>query len=349
MPIIDSPRFVWFGPWSPYHNNSRHTDLLPRLRNVRAIKYPLSKLRFVRGAQMRVYPRILTRTIDRLGRMWPSMFCTDLRQIPHFHGPVVVDHDDPVFTADEVAALNAPNVRLVVVTTERAQERLLERGLRVSVAVMPQGVSLCELREEHVSRVRAALRAPGDVVVGYFQPFMFSRTDFRVLTTSRKMYCIDDLLDAYQVARAEAPELTLWLIGTASASVRARTAQMDGVRLCGFVRPDQILNYVSNFDIAVYPRFINLDGRESVKIVQALACGVPVVAADVAEAAAVRESGGGILVPTVDELAGTMAHLAKASEIRLALGAKARVFGLRRDWDILARQYDKILEVSGEV
>jgi glycosyltransferase involved in cell wall biosynthesis len=346
--MVDSPRFVWFGPWSPYHNNARYADLLPRLRNVRTIKYPLSTIRLVRGAQLRAYPRILTRAVDGLGRTWRGLFCTDIRQIPHFRERVVVDHDDPAFTMNEVQALNAPNVKLVVLTTERARERLVAEGLRSPTAVVPQGVSLRDVQLDQVSRLRADLRTSGDVVIGYTQPFMFCRNDFRALTAAQEMYCIDDLLDAYRRACAEAPELRLWLIGRPSASVRARTAQMNSVRLCGLVQPNQILGYVANFDIGVYPRFVDLGGRESVKVIQALACGVPVIAANVAESLPVRESGGGILVDSVDDLARAMVRLAKDRETRMALAAKARAFGTRRDWDILARGYDDLLSLYGE-
>lgn len=339
--------FVWYGPWSPYYNNTRYGHLLSRLRNVRAVGYSLSRYRFLRRAQMEIYPRILARAMAGLSRSWRGLFCTDVRQISYFQGPIVVDHDDPVFTVEEIKALNAPNVRLVVVTTERGRERLVGLGLRVPTAVVPHGVSLRDLRPDEVCRIRSAYRSAGDVVVGYIQPFLFCRSDFRVLTPPREMYCIDDLLAAYQMARAQTPELRLWLVGRPSATVRAQAARMNGVRLCGFVDPTQVLNYVANFDMGVYPRFHDLDGRESVKVTEFLGCGVPVVAADVSEAVAVRESGGGILVRSVAELASALVHLSRATQARLALAEKARAFGTRRDWDVIAREYDELLSYCG--
>jgi glycosyltransferase involved in cell wall biosynthesis len=338
--------YAWVGPWYRHHNNPRYFQLIPRLRTVTARRVPISGVRFVRRLQLRfAYPYVARAAVKKLNGRSVGLFCTDLRQLPLFSGPIVVDFDDPLFTRDEVGALSQSNIRLVVVTTAQAQDRLTTMGLRCATEVIPQGVSLCSLQAGDAAAVRR-LRRPASVVLGYAQPFLFLQSDFGRLDADRAIYCIDDLLTAFRMARDRRPELELWLLGYPSRNVRRRCAAEPGVRMIGFIPPHRLLRVVANFDIGVYPRFTDLGGRESVKMIETLACGVPVVSADVSEAAPVRASGGGLVARTPAEMAEGIAFLAESPRERTRLGELGRQFGRLRDWDVIAARYDRTLRAA---
>jgi glycosyltransferase involved in cell wall biosynthesis len=55
------------------------------------------------------------------------------------------------------------------------------------------------------------------------------------------------------------------------------------VRLLGAVPRRFLLNYVCNFDIGVYSREVDHRGRFSVKLIEYMGCGVPIVATKTTE------------------------------------------------------------------
>lgn len=143
------------------------------------------------------------------------------------------------------------------------------------------------------------------------------------------VYGIDILIDAFARARAEVPELRLVIYGQGPAETELQQQisrlNLDGVAtLAGPIPHDQVPNALRSFDI-----FAALSRSESfgVAILEANACGVPVVASDADGPAEVTIDGvTGLIVPREDPTAAAKAivRLARDPRFRADLGRNGR-------------------------
>src|SRR6266550_603353 len=139
---------ICFTLWFPDHPNVRYADLFPRLSSVIDFnKVTLSRQRVIRGVQFRVWNLfsrylIYPAAIKYLARKYETLFTVSYDQIAAWpkEQSVVVDIDDPVFSPVEVEALNLPQVKAIVVTTEKAKSIFQKLGVHRPIHVIPQGV-----------------------------------------------------------------------------------------------------------------------------------------------------------------------------------------------------------------
>ncbi len=226
-------RIALLSIWFEGHNNPRYAELLPRLERLDGCFLTLPDRRIPRGLGYRAFRAtrspLYAATLGRAARRYPGLFSLDVRQHPHFDGPVVADVDDPFFTEREVELLRLPNVAAYVVTAEHAARRYEELGVRAPWHVIPQGVSLRsatpELRAE-----AAAKRRPGRVVVGWMAAHLLSAGD---RDAEGPLYNVDHLLDLWDEIHERAPRAELWLVGGPSERVRRRVEGRDDVVLHG--------------------------------------------------------------------------------------------------------------------
>jgi phosphatidylinositol alpha-mannosyltransferase len=122
----------------------------------------------------------------------------------------------------------------------------------------------------------------------------------------------------------------------------------DNVVFVGFVPSDELPSYYRSADIFCAPA----TGGESFGIVllEAMACGKPVVATNIQGYASVLAHGEeGLLVPPRDEesLARALLSLLNDKPLRLQMGAKGRTKAEKYSWPNIARQimdyYDSLL------
>lgn len=337
-------RIFFLSHWFRDHNNPRYAELLPRLRRVDAHLAVVPSRQPFRGLVYRAikYPRPYVEPflLRRGARRYPGLFTTHNAQIPHFAGPVVSDVDDPVFNEDEARHLASPNLRAYVVTEERAARRFRELGVEKPFYVIPQGVDLASLREEDRAATAAALRRPGDFVVGYMAAWLLVEGD---RGGSNPLYNVEHLLELWPEIRARVPAAKLWLLGGASPGVRERASALDGVELLGRVPRERVLAHVANFDVGVYPRAAD-QGIQSVKIAEYMGCGVPTVAYDYEVTQVVRRAGAGVLVETPRAFVDAVARLAADESSRSRYAAASLAHGRRLDWRALAERYGEILD-----
>jgi glycosyltransferase involved in cell wall biosynthesis len=334
-------------------NNPRHAEMLPRLDRVTHYKVLFSDYIPLRWIQFRlwsiwskrvIYPLIL----PRLRRLHPCLFSTDTNQVRFFDGPVILDVDDPPYPLDEdtIVSCNLPNVAVVVVPTEPIRRQLLSHGVTRPVVIIPQGVSLRDLKPQRVQEIAAHHKRPGEIVVGFAAPGLYLSADGIEGNIRKQMDCLDEFLEIVAQARSEVPELTVWLFGRPSQSLTAYAQRDPWLRLFGHVPHTELLNYVANFDIAVYPRRVDLGGRFSVKLAEFMACGVPVVSTNVSESFVIAEAGGGIVVESPEAFVQALVTLARSPDMRRSLGEAGRRFGQSLDWDMLAVRYQReVLDV----
>ena len=336
-------RIFFHNLWFADHNNPRYAELLPRLERLDPYLLMLPSRRLLRGASWRALHatrRLRYRVLaGAAARRYRAMFTTDNEQIPYFRRPTVSDVDDPIYSSREVGLLNLPHVAGYVVTAEAAARRFESLGVEKPWHVVPQGVSLAALARGDVEAARAR-RRNGEVVVGYIGSWLLSAGDRE---GENPVYNVDHLLDLWDEIHARVPEARLWLIGGASERVAARCAGRDDILLVGRLPRPDALAHVASLDIALYPRRTS-HVPQAAKTVEYLGAGVPVVSYDLAVVADLREAEAGILVAEPRDFVAAVETLARDHARRQALAATARAAGAKRDWDVLAAEYRRLLD-----
>jgi glycosyltransferase involved in cell wall biosynthesis len=345
---------VCFTLWFRNHNNPRYADLFPRLSSVVQFrKVTLSRHRIVRGGQYRlwhslrqqlIYPRVLRYLANR----FETLFTVDWPQIPMWprHKKVVIDIDDPVFSREEFEALNLPHVKAVIVTTQKAKTMFQQMGVNRPIHVIPQGVAVGQTNPGKIEAIQRQFKNDDHVIVGYHAPTLTMSTD----GSNRRRSDQDDLdflLTALEDARKMEPQIKLWLFGEPSEALRKYVFQGrdSWAKLFGYVPFSEMLNYLANVDIGVYPRTWNPPpARFSVKIAQFMACGIPVVSRELDEGFIINEAGCGVLCKTQADFSLALIDLAQTDEKRRHLGHSGQNYARAHlDWSVLVPAYKEIL------
>lgn len=159
------------------------------------------------------------------------------------------------------------------------------------------------------------------------------------------MYNVDHLLDLWREIHARVPRAVLWLIGQPSRRVLRRCEGRDDIRVLGRIPKHAVLAYVSNFDVALYPRRED-QGVQAAKVAEYLGAGVPTVSYDYRVTEILGRCRAGLLVRTGAEFVEAVESLSRHEAQRQALGAGARLAGKELDWDRLASRYRRdVLDV----
>lgn len=333
-------RIAFHNIWFRGHNNPRYAALLPRLRRLDPYLITCSDRRIVRGVQFRALRKSRQvrnpLTFAALNRRYRFLLTSDIEQIPYFTGRMVVDIDDPRFTALEARLLAHPNVEAYVVTAESAARRFEAMGVTTPWHVVSQGVAFATMDDTAVARV-AARRQPGQVVVGWVAAWLLTAGD---RDGANPLYNVDHLLELWEEVRGRAPQAVLWLVGQASSRLEARCAGRSDIVLVGRVPQSDALAHVANFDVALYPRRVD-HAPFAVKVAEFLGLGAPLVAYDLELTRMVAEAGAGILVTTPADFVDAVLRLVGDPALRRELSEKARTAGRRYDWDDLAAGYER--------
>ncbi len=339
---------LWFGFWSRGHNNPRYAELLPRLTRVDARQVMLSGNRYLLAIQNRVYlrvfPTLLYPFIFRwFSRWYECMWCTSLDQIPHFLGDIVVDMDDPRFTPYETRMLNHPRVCAVVTTTHLLREQLIREGVQKDILIMPQGVSFKDKDRARETQIARQYRGHGEIVIGLSQSLLSIGSSSKKLTRRAwpDEYDIRFLLDVMEHVWPVVPEAELWLLGRPHDALIEYVRPWPAIKLMGYVPRQDHLNYITNFDIAVYPRQMDFRGRFIVKLIEYMGCGVPIVSNNMRESFIVTEAGAGLTASSVNDFAEALIRLCRDPALRRELGENGRRFAGDYDWDAIAMRYEQ--------
>ncbi|MCL6649325.1 MAG: glycosyltransferase [Chloroflexi bacterium] len=164
----------------------------------------------------------------------------------------------------------------------------------------------------------------------------------------------DVLLAAWPRVAAAVPGARLRLGGEGPLRPVLVQAATSGVELLGALPWDETPRFLAEADLFVLPsrrdNAGNVDGLPTV-LLEAMGCGVAVVASDIGGVALVVENGqNGVLVPPGDPvaLAEAMIALARDPARRQALGAAARrTVEERLTWDAVARRVLALVESAG--
>jgi N-acetyl-alpha-D-glucosaminyl L-malate synthase BshA len=116
----------------------------------------------------------------------------------------------------------------------------------------------------------------------------------------------------------------------------------EHVRFTGFVKNNEKVLYYRSADVFVLPSLYEIFGIVNL---EAMACGVPIVASKVGGISEVIKSGvNGLLVPPrdVDALADAIMYLLENEVIRKRMGENAKVIVKAYSWEKIAKMYEEI-------
>jgi glycosyltransferase involved in cell wall biosynthesis len=219
-------------------------------------------------------------------------------------------------------------------------------GVVRPIHVVPQGVPVSQTDPRKVAAHRSELKNENDVILGYHAPTLTMAAD----GSNRRRSDQDDLdflFRAFDDARKSEPRLKLWLFGNPSEALKKHVDQghKASVTLFGYVPFAEMLNYLANVDIGVYPRtWTPPAGRFSVKIAQFMGCGIPIVSRELDESFIINEARCGIVCRTLEDFTGALVELTRNEEKRAAFGEAGRNYAKKNlDWSVLVPIYKEVL------
>ena len=238
---------------------------------------------------------------------------------------------------------------LVHFTSEQERLEVEDLDVRIPSAVIPLGIDLSAF--EHLPALGTFRR---------HYPQLASRTLLLFLSRLDPIKGLDLLLPAFAQVRQARPDVALVLAGRGApgyeAWLRARVKELGlegGVLFTGFLEGEQKLAALADCDLFVLPSYSENFGMA---IVEAMACGLPVIISDqVGIHHEVAVAGAGVVTPCrVDALATGMVRLIADSDLRRHMGMRGR----RLAWDrfsvqamtaALVEVYTKILHSTSRV
>ncbi len=343
---------VWTEPWYvDAHNNIRYTNLVPRLKLVKSL-IQFQKKHTIHGKAIRklkkkfptikkIFNRIEKHRFQKLSMLYRVLLVTSdhLQQIDYFNGYVIVDDDDPEFTSAHMHYLNNDKVLAVVTTTQQLKNNLIKHGLKKQCFVIPSGVDLKMIQK--IAPDVSHKENDSDIVCGYVMPYFYldegTAEDTKL---SHKERSISYLLKAMEIVWKRKKNVKLWLVGKPSRSVELYAKKQPNIRLWGYIPHSQIFSIMKSFDIAIFAKTVDFGGRHHIKLLEYMACGLPIVAVNTSESAPVLEANSGIVASTPEEFAEAIIELANNPALREQLGKNGLEYVKEFDWDVIARRYE---------
>jgi len=205
--------------------------------------------------------------------------------------------------------------------SEGARQVMLQKGLQAPSSVAPYGTDLALFYPAASESTRQRLNLEGALVAGYMG---------RII----KEKGLDTLVDALSTISRRCPELDLRLLFVGSGADEEplkeqirRLGLQDRVVFAGSIRHDEAGEYLRCMDLFVLPSRTTPGWKEQFGrvIIEALACGVPVVGSDSGEIPnLIRSTGGGLVFQEGDaeDLASSILKLAHDAPARRELGSR---------------------------
>ncbi len=210
------------------------------------------------------------------------------------------------------------------ITREKVMSRV--RGKGAFCHVIPNGVS---------EELLGAVPAEDDYIL------FFSRID--IYTKG-----LDVLVKAFERLSAAYPEMRLVLAGYAFDRFDALVSDYppslrDRIEYAGFVTGDEKVRLLSRAKIVVLP---SRHESAPISILEAAACGKPVIVSDIPELDFVRKERFGLSFPSGSprELSEKMAMLLEDGKERERLGRRGRDFSRAFLWDHIAEQFESAMK-----
>ena len=221
-----------------------------------------------------------------------------------------------------------------------------------AVRLWEQTVLRCDYLFSNSPRVQRSLRTeyglsseivPTGVDTHFFQPACDSQPKSRprvlFVGSLRPFKGPQLLLDA--AARFPEAEFILAGAGTMEADLNSRVQRenLANVELLGLLKADDLLCEYQKADVFLFPS--SWEGSPKV-ILEAAACGLPVIARKNYQPETVIDGETGYLVSSDEELYSRLHELLRSPDLREKLGRAGRKHAGRFDWDLITRRWEEI-------
>jgi glycogen synthase len=161
---------------------------------------------------------------------------------------------------------------------------------------------------------------------------------------------LDILVKAFERINAEHPSLRLILAGYEFDKFDMLVSGLppslkNKIEYAGFVTGDEKLRLLSGAKLFILP---SRHESSPVSILEAAACGKPVIVSDIPELGFVEKEGFGLNFPSgsADALAERLALLLMFDKIREAIGKRGREYASRFLWNHIAAKFEKVLNIA---
>jgi glycosyltransferase involved in cell wall biosynthesis len=259
---------------------------------------------------------------------------------PHLtRAPVILDCDDPKITlpakelkripkislVNELRLLRNRKIRKIVVPTEMIRRKFIALGLDEDrVTVIPNGVD---------TKLFYPTPLPKESVVLYYGTFQPHRARL--------------LLEVIEVFARRRRDAKFLLIGDIPSPVRDRLLRVAGnrVEMPGFIEHDLLPCYIQMARVCIFPQDRSLGLGGSLKLLEYMASGRPVVATNVDESFPLKESEAGI-VTGVDpqSFADAVIRLLEDDALASYLARRGVEYAQRYDWNKMVEDYIKLFQ-----
>jgi glycosyltransferase involved in cell wall biosynthesis len=248
--------------------------------------------------------------------------------------PIIIDIEDPTFTALSKAPLmrdlylmRNKHVKRIVTTTKSLKDKLakLYDVPRDKIEVIPNGVDLELFKPTNL---------PDEDTVLYYGTLALYRSRFLVKV-------VEEILKRRRHTRfiiiGDAPR---WL-----QEYLARKNYMENIIMPGYIEHDKLPEWVEKAKVCIFTQDISLGGRLSIKLLEYMASGRPIVGTDVDQSWPIRESGAGIVSPLDPAaFADAVIKLLEDEELARKLAEKGVEYVKQYDWKNIVKRYVELME-----
>ncbi len=257
---------------------------------------------------------------------------TQLEAYTHY---VPFDQNATRFATETLTRTFANSVDAVVVPTEAMFAHLRELGVTVRIAVVPSGIDVERFASgRRDDAVRASLGATKSLLLLF-------------VGRLAKEKSVDILLRALALANRD--DLTLAIAGDGPAreeleELAVALGVAERVRFLGAVERERLPNLYASSDVFVFPSTSETQG---LVLAEALAAGVPVIAADAPQNRDVLGSSGRFVEPSADAFAEALTTLkAQAREEQGAARESAGRFAVDAQVDRMLELYESLVPLT---
>lgn len=311
-----------------------------------ALPYNVAKYKHA-GLMRELARRLTAESYDLLlcDFLHPSVNCLDLAYRPK----VLFQHNlEAMLRSRHVAHASNPVARAYLSWDLRRLRRFEARAVRHFDHTIMVSAEDCRALQ-HAYGVASTSAVPTGVDADYFQPpAREAAAPDLVFTGSMDWAPNQDGIERFvaqtlPLIRARVPAARLWVVGrNPSASLVALGARHDAVTVTGTV--DDIRPYLSRAQVYVVP--LRVGGGTRIKILEALAMGLPVVSTRLGAEGLPFVDGEHLQrADTPGEMAGAIIHLLEDGDARRRLGQAGRAAVVaRHSWDHVTDVFSRTLE-----
>jgi glycosyltransferase involved in cell wall biosynthesis len=248
--------------------------------------------------------------------------------------PIILDTDDPKFSplsrlslVQGLYLMKNKRVRRIVTTTNILKDKLVKifNIPKDKIEVIPSGVDLELFRPT---------KLPGEDTVLYYGTLAPHRSKFLIKV-------IEEVLkhrrDVRFIIIGDAPKW-LWEYLT-------RKNYMENIIMAGYVEHDKLPGWIEKAKVCIFTQNISLGGRLSIKLLEYMASGRPIVGTDVDESWPIRDSGAGIISPLDPAaFAEAVVKLLEDEELAKRLAERGIRYARQYGWKDMVKRYVQLMK-----